>query len=126
MSSFCKRRSPAEWCNPEEFMRQSYDESFGEQCYLYIYLCASNDGTVSTLAKSQVELGASQRAYRIAIGLRPLQDPIIPFLDHAGDIQLLGTYAAQIGDSDLFFGRVVDPIKANIGLAQDWLKLYES
>jgi hypothetical protein len=71
-------------------------------------------------------MSAPQKTYRIGIGLRPPQGSYNLSLDHAGDIQLLGTSAATIGKYDLFLGRVVDRNRANIKLAQSWLRLCES
>ncbi len=129
VSSLCKKWSRFEWSSPEEFLEKSYEDGFGKGCYIYSYLCASNDGTIpgiDGIEASQIKSQTSSKAYRIGIGLRSPQDPIIPFLDHAGDIQLSGTSAAKMGQPSLFHGRVMDSSRVDVSLARSWLNLCES
>ena len=98
-----------------------------KECYLFSYLYADNRGSNAASVDSLVGSKDLQRAYRIGIGVRaPTNGRAVPYLDHAGDIQLSAISAAQFGMSKLFHGKAIHSERLNMDMARDWLTECES
>jgi hypothetical protein len=95
-------------------------------CYIYSYLFADNQGPDAIVSSPKLEGSISEKVLRIGVGTRPPTDTTIPYLDHAEDIQLSANNAAQIGTSELFHGRTIDPARGNLSLARNWLSICEN
>ena len=126
IKALCKRWWRYTWVSPQEFVEQTCKERSEIDCYIYSYLNAQNIGVEATTSIPQQGPLVSETAYRISIGTRIPNDTAIPYLDHAGDIQLSATTATEIGKDRLFHGRDIDPARVNISLARDWLSLCET
>lgn len=93
------------------------------QIYLYSYLFAEDQALGSRKLppnNNQNEI-LTKRGFRLGIALRGQSDTNRPYLDHAGDIQLLSTSSSLPSTRLTFHGRIVDPVRANIQLAREWL-----
>lgn len=63
-------------------------------------------------------------SYKIGITLRaPRPSSIVPYLDHARDIQLSARSATHAGRSQLFHRRIGKRNRVDINLACSWLRL---
>ena len=111
------------WITQEELLGTDLKR---KECYLFSYLYADNKVLNAASVNSLVRSGESQRAYRIGIGVGALTELSMPYLDHAGDIQLSAISAAQYDMSRLFHGRVIDTRRVNMALARDWLSECET
>lgn len=125
VKALCKRWLPSEWVSPERFVEQSCEQGTEMECFIYSYSYADN-GEFDPTSAQFMESSVSEKVNRIGIGVRAPTATTIPYLDHAGDIQLLATSAAKVGKSSLFYGRVIDPMRVKISLIQQWLSLCEN
>ena len=127
IGALCRRWTPSDWITGQEHLDTDRREGIRKECYIFSYLYAENRGSNAAALDSLFNARASQRAYRIGIGVRaPPDGRAVPYLDHAGDIQLSATSAAQYGMSELYHGRVINSERASIGMARDWLSECES
>ena len=127
IEALCKRWAPSEWLTGEALLDTDKEDGVKKECYLFSYLYADNRGSNTASVDSLVGSKDLQRAYRIGIGARaPTDGRAVPYLDHAGDIQLSAISAAQYGMSRLFHGRAIHSERVYMGLARDWLIECES
>ena len=127
VGALCKRWTPSEWSTGQELLDMDRTEELKKECYIFSYLYADNGGSNAAALDSLIDARDSQRAYRIGIGARaPTDGRAVPYLDHAGDIQLSANSAAQYGMSRLYHGRVINSERANMGMARHWLSECES
>lgn len=93
------------------------------QIFLYSYLYAEDQSLGSKASGPNIDLneGLIRRCFRLGIALRGKSNQNRPYLDHAGDIQLLSISPPLRGSRLTFHGRIVDPVRANIQLAREWL-----
>ena len=91
--------------------------------YLYSYLFAEDQALDSTTLLPNINQNdiLTKRGFRLGIALRGQSDQNRPYLDHAGDIQLLSTSSSLPSTRLTFHGRIVDPVRANTQLAREWL-----
>ena len=117
------------WQSPEEFLHWGTETGaeweVGKTCYIYSYLFASNDGSVYKTDAPQITPPVCPRTYRIGIGVRRPQDPIMPLWDLAGHIQLSSLSATERGMHSLFHGRLLDFAKIDLSLVRSWLRSCE-
>ena len=127
IEGLCKRWTPSEWVTREVLLDTDRTEGIKKECYIFSYLYADNRGQNAASVDSLFEARDSQQAYRIGIGTRaPTDGRAVPYLDHAGDIQLSAISAAQFGMPRLFHGRGINSERANMCMARDWLSECES
>ena len=127
IESLCKRWSPSEWITQQELLDTDREDGMTKECYLFSYLYADNRAFNAASVDSLVGSKDLQRAYRIGIGARaPTNGRGVPYLDHAGIIQLSAISAAQNGMSRLCHGRAIHSERVNMGMARDWLTECES
>ena len=127
IEALCKRWTPSEWITGQALLDTDRTEGIRKECYIFSYFYAGNRGSNAAALDSLFEARDSQRAYRIGIGARaPTDGRAVPYLDHAGDIQLSAISAAQYGMSGLCHGRVINSERANMVMARDWLSECES
>ena len=123
MNAHCRRT----WAPSRRIGRLTFRDTIESECYIFSYLYADNGGLNVAPVDSQLEEGDSQRAYRIGISVEaPTDGRTVEYLDHAGDIQLSATSAAQYGMPRLFHGRVFDSERVNISMARNWLSECET
>lgn len=117
-----------EWISAQEYVEQSIENGSDPGLYIYSFLFADNnaDPSGTTPSNLQCDLSLFQRAYRLGVGLRPPTDKIIPYLDHAGDIQLLSKSIEDSGGHALFHGTIMDSTRANVRFAKEWIMECES
>lgn len=127
IEALCKRWAPSKNITLQELLNlYETDDQTKKECYLFSYLYADNSGSNAALVDSLSKEKDSQRAYRIRIGVVAPGDEIAPIIYQVGNIQLSATSAAQHGMPRFCHGRVLNPKRANIGLARDWLNECET
>lgn len=106
-----------------EWAKKVPDLDAGPQIILYSYLFAEDRyGGAETSPPSNYQNEALiWHAFRLGVALRGPSDENRPYLDHAGDIQLLSTNPLTRGSTAAFQGRIINPDCANIQLAREWL-----
>lgn len=104
---------------PEDVVRA---EGAKLECWIYGY-CFAENGPGGAHGE-----GKGKKGYRIGIASRAegrKQRTFRPFLDHIGEIQLLAEDAMRLSGSELFYGRLLRPTRADPGLLREWLKCCE-
>jgi hypothetical protein len=121
IQALCRRWWRYKWVSSKELLERDSREGLKIECYIFSYLCADNNGLDPLSSVSKADHSISERAYRIGIGTRVPTDKAIPYLDHAGDIQLSASSAAKMKKGVMFYGSAIDPSRVNMKLARDWL-----
>ena len=127
IEAICKRYGPSAWITRQKLLDTDRKKGIKKECYLFSYLYADNRGSNAASVDSLFEERDLQRAYRIGIGIRaPTDGRAVEYLDHAGDIQLSASSAAQYGMPTFCHGRVLNFERVNMGTARDWLSECET
>ena len=127
IETLCKRWAPSRWITRQRLLDPDRKDGMKKECYLFSYLYAENTNSNAASVDSLLKARDAQQAYRIGIGARaPTDGQTVPYLDHAGDIQLSAISAVQDGMSRLCHGRVINSERANMVMARDWLSECES
>lgn len=95
------------------------------QIYLYSYRFAEDGyGGAKTSPPNNSRSETARPVFRLGIALRRMAGknvPNVPFLDHTGDIQVRSTSSLIREPGTTFHGRILDPYRANIQLAREWI-----
>lgn len=121
MEAFLRRWGPDQWSTADEYIEWAESApglDAKPQIYLFSYLFADDryEG-----AKMLPKAALNRPALRLGIALRGPSGENRPYLDHAGDIQLLSTNSLIHGPRAIFHGRIVDPDRTNVQLAREWI-----
>lgn len=124
LGALCKRWNPERWPSLDEYWNYITSYVKDPAIYLYSYLYAEDDHFKDSNSPSGDDREGStvRRCYRLGVGLRAPTDRSIPFIDHAGVIQLVATSCGLIGTHPNFCGRIINPSRADLALAKLWLQ----
>lgn len=127
MQALCMRWGPEMWMTADEYIEWANNElglEANSPIYLYSYLFAEpryGGGSETSPPSSHQAEKTIRSAFRLGIALRGPSENNRPYLDHAGDIQLLSTNPFLDESWETFRGRIVDSVRANIQLAREWI-----
>ncbi|KAL2833010.1 heterokaryon incompatibility protein-domain-containing protein [Aspergillus cavernicola] len=128
MEALLRRWGPGQWSTADEYVEWAknapgLDASL--QIYLFSFLFAEDRyggaKTPPSPPNHYQNKALTRPAFRLGVALRGPSDENIPYLDHAGDIQLLSTNSLIYGSRASFLGRIINPDRANIQLAREWI-----
>ncbi|KAL8808869.1 MAG: hypothetical protein Q9200_003933 [Gallowayella weberi] len=122
IAALCNFWEPQNWTSPNDFIEWAHALDDVSGIYLYSYLYAEDPprDALTPIPKDANDSG-TRRSFRLGIALRERAERNRPYLDHAADIQLLSTSSCHIGLGSSFYGRVINPARANLHLASEWL-----
>lgn len=129
LAALCRNQSLWKWTSPHNYIERIIENGLLKDpaIYLYSYLYAedSPDGIGIALNSERDDpQNSSRRGLQLGIGLRRLTSNTQsrPFLDRAAVINLVSSSCKDIGIGHSFYGRIVNPFRANMDLAKSWLE----
>lgn len=118
LKALCKRFPPQEWLEANEYLNWISKFVDDPGIYLYSYKYAED---THPLEESD-EYSIVYECFQLAISLTPVtEDTIMPFIRRAGMIQLQSTSCEILNLQQDFHGRIINPGRADMELAQQWL-----
>jgi hypothetical protein len=128
LAALCRRYEPETWKTPDDFVKAHIKFGKDRVVYLFSYRCAEDFYRERNYPSSngEHEGSAVKVCFRLGIGLRVPTDTFVPYIDHAGTIQLLNTSCQGLNLHPQFHGRLINPAKADLELARRWLKECEN
>jgi hypothetical protein len=126
MGAMLRRWGLERWKTEDSFVESAngFPELDGNpQIYLYSYLFAEDRPLQTKGSPPDIDPkeGSIRRCFRLGIALRGESYINRPYLDNAGNLQLLSTISKLHNPRLTFHGRIVDPVRVHVQLAREWL-----